>query len=98
MAIPMISTAVTDVDSPHAEAIFASAAHDGVRRIKLGYWPYEPFGTLAGQLDEVVRPGRSPREARPEVSRPPLRPLPLGPIAGGGRLRDLPDPPRVRAR
>ena len=43
----MISTAVTDVDSPHAEAIFASAAHYGVRRIKLGYWPYEPFGTLA---------------------------------------------------
>ena len=59
MTIPMISTAVTDVDSPHAEAIFASAAHYGVRRIKLGYWPYEPFGTLAKQLDEArARVGR----------------------------------------
>ena len=55
----MISTAVTDVDSPHAEAIFASAAHYGVRRIKLGYWPYGPFGTLARQLDEArARLGR----------------------------------------
>ena len=59
MTISMISTAVTDVDSPHAEAIFASAAHHGVRRIKLGYWPYEPFGTLARQLDEArARVGR----------------------------------------
>ena len=59
LTIPMISTAVTDVDSPHAEAIFASAAHYGVRRIKLGYWPYEPFGTLAKQLDEArARVGR----------------------------------------
>jgi L-ribulose-5-phosphate 3-epimerase len=59
MTIPMISTAVTDSDSPHAEAIFASAAHYGVRRIKLGYWPYEPFGTLARQIDEArARLGR----------------------------------------
>ncbi len=59
LTIPMISTAVTDVDSPHAEAIFATAAHYGVRRIKLGYWPYEPFGTLARQLDQArARVGR----------------------------------------
>src|SRR5581483_8179337 len=37
--------------SPHAEAIFAAAAHDGVRLLKLGYWDYRPFGTLAAQLD-----------------------------------------------
>lgn len=52
-AIAMISTAVTDIDSPHAEAIFAAAAHYGARWVKLGYWPYQPFGSLAKQLDET---------------------------------------------
>src|SRR5438093_9509707 len=42
VAIPMVSTAITDIDSPHAEAIFAAAAHYGARRLKLGYWPYRP--------------------------------------------------------
>lgn len=51
IALPMISTAITDDDSPHAEAIFAAAAHDGIRRLKLGYWDYQPFGTMAAQLD-----------------------------------------------
>ncbi len=55
MAIPMISTAVSDIDSPHAEAIFAAAAHYGARFVKLGYWPYQPFGTLAKQLDDARR-------------------------------------------
>jgi len=63
--IPMASTAVSEAESPHAEEVFASAAHYGVRRLKLGYWPYQPFGTLARQLDDaraklasVVRLGR----------------------------------------
>jgi sugar phosphate isomerase/epimerase len=51
VTIPMISTGITDSDSPHAEAIFAAAAHYGVRRVKLGYWPYQPFGTLTEQID-----------------------------------------------
>jgi sugar phosphate isomerase/epimerase len=51
VAIPMISTAVTDIDSPHAEAIFAAAAHYGTRLVKLGYWDYRPFGTLAAQIE-----------------------------------------------
>lgn len=55
VTIPMASTAVTDRGSPHAEAIFAAAAHYGVRRLKLGYWPYRPFGTLANQIDEARR-------------------------------------------
>src|SRR5262249_48983272 len=53
VTIPMLSTAVTDTDSPHAEAIFASAAHYGARHLKLGYWDYRPFGTLARQLDDA---------------------------------------------
>lgn len=51
MSIPMVSTDVTGVDSPHAEAVFAAAAHYGARHVKLGYWPYEPFGKLAEQID-----------------------------------------------
>jgi sugar phosphate isomerase/epimerase len=52
VTIPMVSTALTDVDSPHAEAVFAAAAHYGARRLKLGYWEYRPFGTLARQVEE----------------------------------------------
>lgn len=52
-AIPMISTAVTDAGSPHAEAIFAAAAHYGARHIKLGYWDYQPFGTLSQQVERA---------------------------------------------
>ncbi|MBX6311663.1 MAG: TIM barrel protein [Isosphaeraceae bacterium] len=53
VAIPMISTALTDADSPHAEAIFAAAAHYGARRLKLGYWEYQPFGTLTTQIEQA---------------------------------------------
>lgn len=53
LSIPMISTGVTDLNSPHAEAIFAAAAHYGARHIKLGYWEYQPFGTLAKQVDQA---------------------------------------------
>lgn len=52
-AIPMISTAITDTSSPHAEAILAAAAHYGARHVKLGYWDYQPFGTLAQQIDRA---------------------------------------------
>ena len=52
VTIPMVSTAVTDVDSPHAEAVFAAAAHYGARLVKLGYWDYRPFGTLAAQIEQ----------------------------------------------
>jgi sugar phosphate isomerase/epimerase len=51
VSIPMVSTALTDADSPHAESIFAAAAHYGARHLKLGYWEYRPFGTLAAQVD-----------------------------------------------
>ena len=53
MSIGMISTAISDVTSPHTETILAAAAHYGVRTIKLGYWHYQPFGTAAKQLDET---------------------------------------------
>jgi hypothetical protein len=53
VTIPMVSTAVTDVDSPHAEAVFAATAHYGARLVRLGYWEYRPFGALAAQVDEA---------------------------------------------
>ena len=54
VGIPMIETALQDVNSPHAEAILA-AAHARARIFKLGYWRYTPFGTLLQQLDEARR-------------------------------------------
>lgn len=50
LSIPMISTGINDATSPHAEAIFAAAAHYGARHVKLGYWEYQPFGTLAREV------------------------------------------------
>ena len=55
VAIPMVSTAVTSPESPYAEAIFAAAAHYGARHVKLGYWEYQPFGTLVRQVDAAKR-------------------------------------------
>jgi L-ribulose-5-phosphate 3-epimerase len=53
LSIPMVTTAVKSADSPHAEDVFAAAAHYGVRKLKLGYWRYQPFGTLVKQLDDA---------------------------------------------
>jgi len=53
LTIPMVTTAITDVSSPQAEAVFAAAAHYGARHLKLGYWEYRPFGTVAKQLDDA---------------------------------------------
>jgi sugar phosphate isomerase/epimerase len=55
LSIPMATTGVKSADSPHAEDVFAAAAHYGVRKLKLGYWRYQPFGTLVKQLDDARR-------------------------------------------
>lgn len=52
--IALVSTAINGIDSPHAEAII-EAAHHRIPRFKLGYWQYEPFGTLVMQLDAARR-------------------------------------------
>src|SRR5688572_25065242 len=54
VTIPLISTSIQEAGSPHAQEI-VSAAHSLVRAIKLGYWRYEPFGTLVQQLDVARR-------------------------------------------
>ncbi len=52
--IALVTTGITSADSPFAEDIL-SAVHFHNREIKLGYWRYEPFGTLAKQLDDARR-------------------------------------------
>ena len=55
ISIPMASTAITDSESSHAEHIVATCAHYGVNKIKLGYWRYEPFGTIQKQIDAAKK-------------------------------------------
>jgi sugar phosphate isomerase/epimerase len=55
VAVPMITTGIISASQPGAAPTFAAAAEAGVRRLKLGYWPYLPFGTLREQLDQARR-------------------------------------------
>src|SRR5436309_5331285 len=55
LAVPMITTAITDAGEPHVEAIMAAAAGLGIRNLKLGYWPYRPFGQIHALLDGARR-------------------------------------------
>jgi len=51
LEIPMITTGLVDAAEGRAEQIMATAAGLGIRNLKLGYWPYRPFGKLHEQLD-----------------------------------------------
>ena len=53
LTVPMLTTAITDADDPATREIFAAADAHGVEAIKLGYWPYDGFGSLRRQLDEM---------------------------------------------
>jgi sugar phosphate isomerase/epimerase len=55
LSVPMISTAITGAGTPHAEATLAAAAHDDIRRIKLGYWSIPKGGTLQEAIDQARR-------------------------------------------
>lgn len=46
LAVPMITSDISDISRPHAEDVIATAADCGVSCMKLGYWPYKGFGTL----------------------------------------------------
>jgi sugar phosphate isomerase/epimerase len=50
--VPMITTGVTGAGD-YAEAVFETAAALGVGHVKLGYWLYDGFGTLAEGLDAM---------------------------------------------
>jgi sugar phosphate isomerase/epimerase len=51
--VAMITTAITDAADPLARPVLEAAADRGVRFFKLGYYPYEGFGTLRAALAEV---------------------------------------------
>ncbi len=55
MTLPMITTGLTSCEDEHAEAVVATAARCGVRRLKLGYWRYSGFGNLHDQLSAARR-------------------------------------------
>ena len=50
----MLSTAIVAADH-QAETLLATAGELGIDRVKLGYYRYENFGTLARRIDEVRR-------------------------------------------
>src|SRR5207302_7630606 len=54
LTLPMVSTAITRVADPHAEATIAEAARQDIRRIKLGYW-MAPGGKLQESIDRARR-------------------------------------------
>jgi len=51
--VRMITTAITAADEPHATAVLETAAAQGIRYFKLGYYGYEGYGTLRSAMDEV---------------------------------------------
>jgi sugar phosphate isomerase/epimerase len=51
LKLPMITTGLVSAADPVSEPTLATAAELGIREVKLGYWPYRPFGTLRAQLD-----------------------------------------------
>ncbi|MEP0844707.1 MAG: sugar phosphate isomerase/epimerase [Phycisphaerae bacterium] len=53
VAVPMISTAVTDAGKDHAEAIVKTAASLGIRYAKLGYYHYTDRAGVLQALAEV---------------------------------------------
>jgi sugar phosphate isomerase/epimerase len=55
LSIPLISTAITSPRTPHAEATLAAAAHDDIRKIKLGYWNIPKGSTLPQAIDQARR-------------------------------------------
>lgn len=53
LAVGMLTTGIVDAADPTAEPIMATARELGIRSLKLGYWPYKPFGQIHKQVDEA---------------------------------------------
>ncbi|HEV3168204.1 MAG TPA: sugar phosphate isomerase/epimerase family protein [Isosphaeraceae bacterium] len=52
LTVPMISTAITSASDSGAEATMASAVHENIRLLKLGYW-LSPKGKLREAIDRA---------------------------------------------
>lgn len=53
LQVPLVTTAITTPDDPHAQPTIAAAGQQGIRELKLGYWPYDGPGE-GRSLDRAV--------------------------------------------
>ncbi len=76
LQIPMLTTSIVEADH-QADKLLAVAGSLGIDRIKLGYYPYQQFGTLRQQIDAVKQKldGVAKLAARHKVLPMPARPL-----------------------
>ena len=72
LKILQITSDITD-PGPRAEQVLFRGCKHGINRVKLGYYPYEPFGTLAKQMDDVPRPVECGSETRGSIQGVALR-------------------------
>jgi sugar phosphate isomerase/epimerase len=55
LQVPLITTGITSAQDPFAADIFEVAGQVGIPDLKLGYWRYEAFDMLRGQIDTIAR-------------------------------------------
>ena len=53
ITIPMITTAITDADEPHAEETIRTAAALGIRHAKIGYYRYRDLSRIPETMADV---------------------------------------------
>jgi len=53
IAVPMITTAITDAHEPHAEATIRTAAALGIRHAKIGYYRYRDLSRIHETMADV---------------------------------------------
>jgi sugar phosphate isomerase/epimerase len=53
LEVPMITTEILGVDSPHADAILKTASQLGIRHYRWGWFMYPPNKGIAERLDEL---------------------------------------------
>lgn len=53
LSVPMLTTDITSAEQPHAEDVVRTAAENGVKLLKLGYWSYKGFGTVQDGLRQT---------------------------------------------
>jgi len=52
--VAMITTAITSIEEPHTRTVLETAAREGIRFYKLGYYRYADYGTLNKIMREAA--------------------------------------------
>jgi sugar phosphate isomerase/epimerase len=52
--VAMLTTAITSIEEPHARTVLETAAGEGIRFYKLGYYRYADYGTLNKTIREAA--------------------------------------------